>query len=467
MSNETLYRSILEGKEFDKFIFKAKCKKMNTGKGNTLYSVQKMSDVVEQHSSQIKALAKLLQQRSLNLSELAQNIQDFLYWHIQYKEDQADQLLRSPSCSWKERETGVDCKSYSIFAASILKELGYKSYFRRVSYGPGEPYKHVYVVVPLDQDTKNPDLKNKYSYLFIDGTINRNVNALFEPFYYKNHDFMSYELDHYTLAKPGLGNPNSDNWHSVIGSKLPNKQGLGFIPVGAIAAGAAASATQAGNSLISNATTSATNAATNAAGNIVSSVTGGIMNFIGGIFSGPTGAAGVDMENERKVGDQYFHMAKIGGKWRDFDHVLKTMGKGGLEAYGWGFGKVPRSAQKIFKQAEDAFFSVLKPFLDQVAAGQAQYPDSFLNDPIMMTYLENRMKPVTTPGTTSVTTPKTSSTPKTLTVVGASKSPAITSNVQPTTKKAGGGIVGILLTAAALGTAVYGFSATKPKKVKM
>lgn len=460
MSNE-LYRPLKDGSEFTPLIAKPKCKRISEGKGNTYFSVQKMSEVVSEYSWHTTQLAKLLQNRSLNLAELCQNIQDFLYWHIQYLQDGKDQLLRSPGCSWKERFTGVDCKSYSVFAASILRELGIKSFFRRVSYTKGEPYKHVYVVVPINQES--PDLENKYSYFFIDGTINRNVNALYEPFYYKNHDFMSYELDHYTLAKPGLGNPNSDNWHSVIGSKLPNnKQGLGS--VGSLVAGTAISA---GSGLVNQATGAVTSAATNAVGNVVNNVTGGIMNFIGGIFSGPTGAAGVDMENERKVGDQYFHMAKIGGKWRDFDHVLKTMGKGGLEAYGWGFGKVPRSAQKIFKQAEDAFFSVLKPFLDQVAAGQAQYPDSFLNDPIMMTYLENRMKPVTTPGTTSVKTPvKSSSTPKTLTVVGTPKS-AITSNVQPTTKKAGGGIVGILLTAAALGTAVYGFSATKPKKVKM
>src|SRR5690606_34389224 len=100
--------------------------------------------------------------------------------------------------------------------------------------------------------------------------------------------------------------------------------------------------------------------------------------------------------NERKIGDSRFHNVVIGGKWRDFDHVLKTMGKGGLESFGWGFGKVPRSAQKIFKQAEDAFFSVLKPFLDKVIAGQAQFPQSFENDQVIMDYLMKNM-PVSTP----------------------------------------------------------------------
>src|SRR5690606_9449119 len=132
--------------------------------------------------------------------------------------------------------------------------------------------------------------------------------------------------------------------------------------VGTLVGGAALSA---GTQVAGQVQGMASNMVANLTGNITSGISNFVSNLVGGIFSGPTGAAGVDMENERKIGDSRFHNVVIGGKWRDFDHVLKTMGKGGLESFGWGFGKVPRSAQKIFKQAEDAFFSVLKPFLDK------------------------------------------------------------------------------------------------------
>lgn len=454
MSNE-LYRPLKDGSEFTPLIAKPKCKRISEGKGNTYFSVQKMSEVVSEYSWHTTQLAKLLQNRSLNLAELCQNIQDFLYWHIQYLQDGKDQLLRSPGCSWKERKTGVDCKSYSVFAASILRELGIKSFFRRVSYSKGEPYKHVYVVVPINQES--PDLENKYSYFFIDGTINVNTNALFEPHYYKKDDYMS-NLDHYTLAKPRLGNPEQRDWSEIIASKVPNNSGaLGQTKVGGIIQDAKSSATNA-----------ATTAAQSAVSNAVSSATSSVTDFIKGIFSGPTGAAGVDMENERKIGDTYFHMAKIGGKWRDFDYVLKQMGKGGLQAFGWGDGKVPSSsAQKKFKQAEDAFFSVLAPFLDKVIAGTVMYPESFLNDPIMISYLEKMTSPkYSTPATTSVSVP-TKNVSINTNSLGPSKASTLQLQSQPQTKKAGGGVVGIILTAAALGMAVYGFSISdkKPKKV--
>lgn len=455
-----LYRPILDGKKFEPLIFHPKCKKVSAGKGNTLFSVKRMADVVNEYSWHITPLAKLLQKRSLNLSELCQNIQDFLFWHIQYKQDGRDQLLRSPGCAWKERKTGIDCKSYSIFAASILKELGVKSWFRRVSYTKGEPYKHVYLVVPINQE--NPDLDDKNGYFFIDGTININTNGRFEPYFYKKDDFMSNNLDHYMLAKPQLGNPS---YRDLFASKLPaNENGLGNISsdVSSILQDAKNTATSAATTYVNNTVNTAKNDAKNS-----------IESFIKGIFSGPTGAAGVDMENDRKVGDPYFHNAKIGGKWRDFDFVLKQMGKGGLESFGWKFGKTPRSAQGIFKDAEDAFFSVLAPFLDAVVAGQLPYPESFLNDPIMISYMEKvaSTKYSTPTSAVSVKVPDTTtSTPtKTTTLTPTNAllpSKALTISNQTQTKQAGGGAAGLVIATIALGGLIYGFTQTKGKPKK-
>src|SRR5690606_3465241 len=86
------------------------------------------------------------------------------------------------------------------------------------------------------------------------------------------------------------------------------------------------------------------------------------------------------------------HGVIIGGKWRDFDYVLKSMTGRGLTSCGWGNGKVPRSAQGIFKDAENAFLTVLRPFLDKVINGQASFPESFLNDSILVNYVENGLK---------------------------------------------------------------------------
>lgn len=149
----------------------------------------------------------------------------------------------------------------------------------------------------------------------------------------------------------------------------------------------------------------ATNMLSSVTGNITGGVTNFISNLVGGILSGPTGASAVDMENERKSGNAFFHGAKVKGKWNDFDYVLKTMNKGGLQSFGWGFGKTPSSASGNFKKAENAFFEVLAPFLDKVIAGTAQFPKNFDNDPIVISYLEKNMKSTAKPPVkTSLTT---------------------------------------------------------------
>jgi len=148
-TNERLYRAIRNGKEYEKVIPKTYCQRLNGGKGNTDYSVSQMAKVVELYSHQVAELSKKFKKSSLQAT--TQAIQDFLYWHFQYKRDEQDQLLRSPSCSFAQRFEGIDCKSYSIFGASIVRELGYVSYFRRVSYRQNQPYSHAYVVVPKNQ----------------------------------------------------------------------------------------------------------------------------------------------------------------------------------------------------------------------------------------------------------------------------------------------------------------------------
>lgn len=193
--NQRLAREIKSGKQYDSLIPDSDCLKIKSGKGNTEYSVTQMVDVVKHYSHQTAKVAKKLKKSSL--TSTLQSIQDFVYWHIQYKIDESDQLLRSPACSWASRYDGVDCKSYSIFVASILQQLGIKSYFRRVSYSPDKPYSHVYNVIPVEQ--KNGDLN--HGYYIVDGTINTSIYN--EPNFYKNSDMeIPIDLKHYTLAAP-------------------------------------------------------------------------------------------------------------------------------------------------------------------------------------------------------------------------------------------------------------------------
>jgi|GEM_PF-2461172 len=193
-TNQRLYRAILDGKQYEKLIPKTYCQRLNGGKGNTDYSVNQMAKVVELYSHQTQKVAPKLQKSSLQ--ETCQAVQDFLYWHFQYKRDEQDQLLRSPACSFAQRFEGIDCKSYSIFGASILRELGYVSYFRRASYGLNQSYSHVYVVVPKNQ--KTADLSQ--GYYVIDGTINQKTDN--ENYFYKHDDILIMKLNHYILNAP-------------------------------------------------------------------------------------------------------------------------------------------------------------------------------------------------------------------------------------------------------------------------
>jgi len=91
-TNERLYRAIRNGKEYEKLIPKTYCQRLNGGKGNTDYSVSQMAKVVALYSHQTGKVAPKLQKNSLQ--ETCQAVQDFLYWHFQYKDEM---LMFSPN----------------------------------------------------------------------------------------------------------------------------------------------------------------------------------------------------------------------------------------------------------------------------------------------------------------------------------------------------------------------------------
>lgn len=163
-----LYRPIRSGKEFENLMPKTTCKMELTGKGMTDLSIKEMAFMVSEYEWQTEEIADLLEKETLEATCKA--IHDFAYNHFQYKADEELQLLRSPACSWYDRQNGIDCKSYSIIASCILTNLGIRHSIRKIKQSGFSPndWTHVYVVVPKNQNTGNLSDGN---YFTIDGTL--------------------------------------------------------------------------------------------------------------------------------------------------------------------------------------------------------------------------------------------------------------------------------------------------------
>ncbi|CAL2075306.1 hypothetical protein [Tenacibaculum sp. 190524A02b] len=165
--NIALHRNLKKGTKYDKLVPKSDCSSVFLANGDTEVAINKMAVWAKRYQHHTKKLTEK-EFASYSLAELCKEIHSFTYHHLQYKIDGYNQLLRSPACAWKTRAEGLDCKSYSIFASTILLNRGVKHYFRRVIVSKGESYSHVYVIVPLNQETGKLDK----GYYVIDGTIN-------------------------------------------------------------------------------------------------------------------------------------------------------------------------------------------------------------------------------------------------------------------------------------------------------
>lgn len=174
--NKALKRDIRDGSQFDSYIDQPINSNQDLGKGDTFHTVSVMKKWTLQHYAQVSKLAQFLKLETLQLT--CENIYGFLFNHIQYDIDGYLQNLRSPANSWYvARKLGIDCKSYSIFASSILLNLGIKHYIRQVKQPKMNPnnFTHVYVVVPKNQDSGN--LLD--GYFTIDGTRKNNSEGNF------------------------------------------------------------------------------------------------------------------------------------------------------------------------------------------------------------------------------------------------------------------------------------------------
>ncbi|WP_264847721.1 hypothetical protein, partial [Capnocytophaga catalasegens] len=165
--NNALYRPIFSGVSYDTYMPYSDCSSLRLGFGDTKFSIDKMKDTAIKYRHHTERLTEVFFNQK-NINDLCKEIHRFLYHHLQYKLDGEKQKLRSPACSWASRKEGIDCKSYSIFASTILQNAGVSHYMRRIKQASNpNGFTHVYIVVPIDQKRFNLTK----GYYTIDGTI--------------------------------------------------------------------------------------------------------------------------------------------------------------------------------------------------------------------------------------------------------------------------------------------------------
>ena len=174
--------------------------------GDTKVAIDNMAVWSHRFKHQTKTLSQTIF-KDYSLDILCKELHSFLFHHFQYKLDGYKQKLRSPACSWVSRKEGIDCKSYSIFASTVLSNLGFSHYLRRVIQNKGEGFSHVYVVVPKDQN--NYDLKK--GYFTIDGTLSITEEVQF----YEKDDVFVIAEDESTLGS-AVGDALANSASKVI-----------------------------------------------------------------------------------------------------------------------------------------------------------------------------------------------------------------------------------------------------------
>ncbi|MFC4219030.1 hypothetical protein [Flagellimonas marina] len=206
--DKALRRGILPGTKYEKYFKGSDCELTSFGRGDTFLTIRKMKEWAERYTGHTRDFA-LGELAGLPMENIVDRIHNFLYWHFQYRMDGEKQYLKSPNCAWKTRAQGIDCKSYSIIASTILNNLGIKHYFRKVRQpNPNWPsggidptlWSHVYVIVPKDQ--KRLTVRRPSEYWVIDATVLSNREV---PYLEKREELMSrVSLPQYGLAAPGL-----------------------------------------------------------------------------------------------------------------------------------------------------------------------------------------------------------------------------------------------------------------------
>jgi hypothetical protein len=94
-------------------------------------------------SEQTKPIALAFRGRTMD--ETCKNLWTFVNKNIKYTPDRrGHEKVQAPAMLWHTKKG--DCKSFSIFIGSVLKNLGIPYYYRFVKYSEDRDYTHVYIV---------------------------------------------------------------------------------------------------------------------------------------------------------------------------------------------------------------------------------------------------------------------------------------------------------------------------------
>lgn len=203
VSNESLYRPILNGSLYETLFSSSNCEKSFLGSGDTKFTINEMKDWVHATKSQLDTEKTKKIFLKSDLTKTVKEIKYFVYNHFSYKADTSDQYLLSPNCAWQMRYKGFDCKNYSTLTSVILSLCNISHYIRRIkqpSFNTNN-FTHVYIIVPFDQI--NSDLSKGYH--TIDGTIRTSQ----EPQFTEKHDIYMSKMEHYGLM--GVSNDLTSN----------------------------------------------------------------------------------------------------------------------------------------------------------------------------------------------------------------------------------------------------------------
>ncbi|WP_272149127.1 hypothetical protein [Tenacibaculum aiptasiae] len=210
--NKALRREVIINSKYDIYFTKTPCKPTYLGDYTTTGGLEQMVLWSFKHKDFSKEISKVL--RGQNLYETISNIHHFIFNHVQYKADDIEQNLKSPSCVWNTRLEGTDCKSQSLFASTILSNLNIPHSYRKVRQeSQPQRWSHVYVVIHSGNQT-----------LILDPTKrdNREVN-------YIQYEDMEVRLPYYGMhgelpSVPSAQNQTVANFRSFLASL--NKAGV-------------------------------------------------------------------------------------------------------------------------------------------------------------------------------------------------------------------------------------------------
>ena len=162
------YRKIQDASAYQNLISKATGKDTVIRKNGSAYdTIEDMAKIVNETLLQTKALADSL--KGTTREETVKNIYTWLHNHIQYKKDkEGEEQLREPIRSFADRQSGIDCDCFAIFASSLLLNSGINNYIEMCMIHPDPWFKHVYVIVPK---TQNASIKQRSNYWVVDACL--------------------------------------------------------------------------------------------------------------------------------------------------------------------------------------------------------------------------------------------------------------------------------------------------------